>query len=172
MRITSAFLMATAMFITGCNQSETDRPVMPASAVVQEYSPQEKAALLASFPTPYNEADLEAGAIQYGKCRSCHTVSADKVNLTGPHLYGLFGRKAGSEPDYPYTAQMKAHEVVWDFESLDTFIRSPQTVVKGTKMGYMGIKDDIQRRDLIAWLAIQTRPLETSVLTATSEITP
>ncbi len=154
-------IVLMTLVLAGCSQSDTDRPVMSASAPAPEYTAEEKATLLASFPEPYNQADLEAGARQFGKCRSCHTVSADKMNLTGPHLYGLFGRKAGTEPDYTFTDAMKGHEVVWDFETLDAFIRSPQTVVKATKMGYMGIKDDVQRRDLIAWLAVQTtlRPM-------------
>lgn len=123
-----------------------------------DYTAAEKTALVAAMPAPYNAADLTDGEKQFGKCRACHTITADKMNLTGPHLYGLFGRQAGSEPDYAYSDAMKAYAVAWDFATLDRFIEAPQAEVKGTKMAYLGIKDAEQRRNLIAYLKVQTAP--------------
>lgn len=123
-----------------------------------EYTPAEKAAIQATFPAPYNTADLAAGEKQFGKCRSCHTITPGKMNLTGPHLYGVFGRKSGTVAGYTFTEAMTAHNVVWDFDTLDTYINAPQTVVKGTKMGYAGIQNETDRHNLIAYLKLETTP--------------
>jgi cytochrome c len=123
-----------------------------------EYTAEEKAALLAAMPAPFNAADLADGEKQFAKCRSCHTITADKMNLTGPHLYGLFGRKSGTEPGYTFSKAMTDHNVVWDFTTLDTFVAAPQATVKGTKMGFAGIADAEHRRNLIAYLKVEGTP--------------
>ena len=123
-----------------------------------EYSDAQKAAILATFPAPYNAADLAEGEKEFNKCRVCHTITPDKMNMTGPHLYGVFGRKSGSTPGYPFTEAMTKHDVVWGFDTLDAYLTSPQTVVKGTKMGFQGIQDADKRRNLIAYLALESQP--------------
>lgn len=145
--------------LAGCERkADNDDGMVVELAQPIDYTPQEKAVLLAAMPAPFNAADLADGEKQFAKCRACHTITADKMNLTGPHLYGVFGRKAGTEPGYTYTDAMKAHDTVWDFATLDTFVSAPQTTVKGTKMAYTGIKDPDQRRNLIAYLKIETTP--------------
>ena len=70
----------------------------------------------------------------------------------GPRHCGLFGRKAGSVPDYQYSPAMKKYGVAWNEETLDKFIENPLKTVPGTKMGYAGVKDPQERADLIAYL--------------------
>ena len=147
--------------IGGCHKApaaDNDDGQTMVMAAPAEYTPAEKAAILATFPAPYNTADLEDGAKQFNKCRACHTITSDKMNMTGPHLYGVFGRKSGTEPGYTFTEAMTAHNVVWDFDTLDTYLTSPQSVVKGTKMGFAGITDETQRHNLIAYLKLETTP--------------
>jgi cytochrome c len=126
------------------------------------YTAAEKAAIQATFPAPYNTADLAAGEKQFNKCRACHTITPDGMNLTGPHLFGVIGRRAGTSAGYPYSEAMRKHGVVWDYEALDTFIKAPQATVKGTKMGYPGVQNDADRRNLIAYIALMSRPKATA----------
>jgi len=151
--------LAAGLALTGCGQKadNDDAPDM-AVATPHVYTDAEKTAIQATFPAPYNTADLAAGEKQFTKCRACHTVGPDRMNLVGPHLYGVFGRKSGTEPGYTFSEAMTAHNAVWDFDTLDAYIAAPQTVVKGTKMSYQGIKDETDRHNLIAYLKLETTP--------------
>ena len=93
--------------------------------------------------------DPERGRELYFQCAACH---AFKVNLVGPKHCGLFGRRAGSLPDFVYSDAMKSLEVVWDARTLDEFLASPLTYVEGTTMGSVGVPDERDRSDLIAYL--------------------
>ena len=57
-------------------------------------------------------------------------------------------------------AMKKAGEngLIWNDVTLDGFLQSPTTYVRGTRMGYAGVKDDQERADLIAYLKAATRP--------------
>ena len=85
----------------------------------------------------------------YQRCVACHALAQNRV---GPRHCGLFGRKAGTVPNYPYSGAMKKHGVTWNEETLDRFIENPLKTVPGTKMGYAGVKDPQERADLIAYL--------------------
>jgi len=160
MRIGHAVLIASAAVAMAACSRHADNDTGQAMAMPDpvSYTADEKTKIQATFPAPYNIADLADGEKQFNRCRSCHTITPDKMNMTGPHLYGLFGRKAATAEGYTYSDAMKAHDVTWDFDTLDTYLASPQTVVKGTKMSYPGVPDPKQRQDLIAYLKLETTP--------------
>lgn len=116
----------------------------------------EARAMLASMPAPYNAADLANGKKQFARCRSCHTLGEGQAEMTGPNLYGLFGRKAGTHGGYNYSDALKAAGFNWDYEQLDQWIENPRADIPGAKMSFAGLKDEQDRRDLIAWLKTQT----------------
>lgn len=89
------------------------------------------------------------GAQVYERCAACHALETDR---TGPRHCGLIGRRAGSVPGFLYSPAMRRAGFVWNERTLDRFLRSPPTAVPGTSMGYDGIKDDGERRDLILFL--------------------
>jgi cytochrome c len=93
--------------------------------------------------------DAERGRELYFQCAACHAL---KVNLVGPKHCGLFGRRAGSLTDFVYSDAMKSIGVVWDAKTLDEFLASPLTYVDGTTMGSVGVPDERDRSDLIAYL--------------------
>jgi cytochrome c len=66
-------------------------------------------------------------------CRTCHTLRPGD-NRLGPHLYAIVGRRAGSLPDYAYSDAMRRSGLVWDEETLETFIENPEAVVPGNSM--------------------------------------
>lgn len=91
------------------------------------------------------------GAQLWRKCASCHTLEANGRNRAGPRLYGLFGRVAGSVPDYKYSEALKNSGLIWTDETLDTFLKDSEAFVPGTKM-YGGLSQDADREDLLAYL--------------------
>ena len=94
--------------------------------------------------------DLAAGEQVYSRCIGCHSPER---NRTGPRHCGLLGRVSGTEPGYEYSAAMQAANILWSTETLNLFLQSPLTEVPGTSMGFAGIADPVERRNLIAWLA-------------------
>jgi cytochrome c len=95
------------------------------------------------------ESALARGQSIYGRCLACHALDRDRV---GPRHCGLFGRRAGTVPGFQYSDAMRRSGIVWSDETLDRFLADPLKAVPGTTMGYAGIKDAGERRDLIAWL--------------------
>jgi cytochrome c len=97
------------------------------------------------------EGDAAAGEKVYKKCKTCHSLEAGK-NKLGPNLAGIFGRQAGSVEGYKYSAAMASSGIVWDEATMDAFVAKPKDVVPKTKMAFAGLKKEVQRQDLIAYL--------------------
>lgn len=112
------------------------------------------AALMAALPAPYNTADLANGKQAFQLCAACHTAIEGGANMTGPNLYGVFGRKAASAATYKYSPVLKAAGWIWTPAQLDKWLASPQTTLPGTKMAFVGLKDAKTRTDLIAYLHV------------------
>lgn len=98
----------------------------------------------------------ERGGELWAKCRACHTVDKGARHIVGPNLHGMFGRRAGSLPDYRYSEAMKASGIVWTEATLDKYLAATQEVIPGSKM-YGGLAIEQDRLDLIAWLKTVTR---------------
>jgi cytochrome c len=75
-----------------------------------------------------------------------------------PRHIGLFGRKAGSLPDYSYSVALKNSGIVWDEHTLDRWLQGPSTMVPGTEMIFAGLADPQERADVIAYLKEATKP--------------
>lgn len=156
---------AMVMLIAGCGKKEApvmpaaaDQPLSaaPAEASLTALTPVQKASL-ASLPAPYNAGDPDNGRRKFGQCRSCHSITEGGPNMTGPNLWGVYGRKAGTEAGYSYSDALKAAGWNWDAQHLDAWIKSPRTVLPDTKMTFLGLKTDKDRVDLIAYLKLQGR---------------
>ena len=117
------------------------------------------AVLIAADFTQSHADELPAGdplrgETIYHKCQGCHSLDRNRV---GPKHMGLFGRQAGSLPDFDYSDAMKSSRIVWNEQTLDSFLADPRGVVPGTKMTYAGIKNTQDRADLIAYLKEATK---------------
>jgi cytochrome c len=103
--------------------------------------------------TSARAADPQQGqSVFRSQCAICHSVQQGRT-LIGPSLYGIVGRRTGSEPGYAYSTANKNANLIWTPEVLDKYLNSPQTVIPGTKMPYGGLKDPTKRADIIAYLA-------------------
>jgi cytochrome c len=98
------------------------------------------------------------GAKAYRLCAACHSLQSG-VNLSGPSLANVWGRKVASLTDFKrYTEVLKQQDFVWDEISLNGWIADPQAMVAGTTMTFRGVADDRTRADLIAFLRIALGP--------------
>lgn len=98
-------------------------------------------------------SDVEMGRLLFNNaCRTCHTVR-DGDNRLGPHLYNIIGRKAGSLPNYGYSAAMKQADLVWSEENLERFIASPDSVVPNNNMKpFGGLASADDRKRIVSFL--------------------
>ncbi len=104
---------------------------------------------------PARAEDLANGAAQFRKCRACHDAGPNARNKVGPHLNGVFGRTAASVAGFNYSETMRTageKKLVWDDESLNGYLESPATYLPKNKMAFVGVKDEKDRADLIAYL--------------------
>lgn len=89
------------------------------------------------------------------KCGICHfapDVMPQQMRM-GPSLRGVVGRKAGTLATFPrFSKAMKAYGQPWTVQRLDTYLTSPQQTVKGTIMGFAGLKVPAERAAVIAYL--------------------
>lgn len=85
-------------------------------------------------------------------CGACHDFTAGGPNRTGPNLHDVFGRHSAVHPGFSYSDAMKAHNVTWDYLTLNTFLTSPGSVVPGTRMAFAGIHNENDRVAAIAYL--------------------
>ncbi len=102
---------------------------------------------------PAHAQDAEAGQKVFKQqCGLCHDVAQGK-NRVGPSLFGVVGRKAGTIDGYRYSDANKNSGLNWDPATLDKYLADPRATVPGTTMTYAGVKNDQQRKDIIAYLA-------------------
>ena len=91
-------------------------------------------------------------------CGACHSITC---NRQGPKLEGLFGRRAGSIPDFQqYTPGMKASGIVWTDGTLEAFLSDPDKLVPGTTMAAFGVKNANDRKELITYMRREDRSFE------------
>lgn len=93
--------------------------------------------------------DVARGELVYARCLACHALAYDRV---GPRHCGLFGRLAGSVPNFNYSAAMKNSKIRWDEKTLDLFLTKPLKLIPGSTMTYDGVASPEDRANLIAYL--------------------
>ena len=112
------------------------------------------AAVLAAMvcAAPVFGADANAGKAAFrAQCALCHSAEpGDNGGAQGPNLNGVFGRHSASNPQFGYTAALKASGLTWDAATLNRFLTSPTTVVPGSAM-VIPVADNTERANLIAY---------------------
>jgi cytochrome c len=86
------------------------------------------------------------------QCSLCHSPKAGEEGQ-GPSLYGVVGRKSGSEAGFPaYSRSLKSLNVTWQPASLDRFLSDPNKLAPGTAMP-INVANAQDRKNVIAYLA-------------------
>jgi cytochrome c len=104
------------------------------------------AALLRSA---HADGDAQRGEQLYeSRCIACHSLDANRV---GPQHRGVYGRRAGAVPDFPYSAALAASTIVWSDTTLNRWLMDPEALIPGQRMNVRVLSAD-DRTDIIAFL--------------------
>lgn len=100
--------------------------------------------------------DAERGSQIYRQCAACHQVGQDASHRVGPHLNGIFGRKAGTIEGYTRYSdglvRAGADGLVWSLDKLHAYLENPKYLVSGTRMNFAGLSNPQDRADVLAYL--------------------
>ncbi len=95
------------------------------------------------------EGDPADGLQVYNaKCSGCHDLD---INLNGPMLRAVYGRKAGTTPGFSHSEELIAYGEIWQERNLDKWLENPQKLVKGSDM-FLSLKKGEDRMNVIAYL--------------------
>ena len=148
------FMLAAALLtLAACGSPEA--PPSAQTAAAPAPSTEELQAKLAALASPYNEANYDAGRRVFAQCRSCHVIQAGAPHRVGPNLHAVFGREIGTAEGFTYSQAVQDANFVWDADHLDHWLQNPQTFLPGNRMAFAGVRDETQRRDLIAYLMVE-----------------
>lgn len=117
-------------------------------------SPAEKEEEIIDVAAILETGDPDKGATVFKKCAACHKLE-EGANATGPSLHALVGRPVDAIPDFNYSGALEQVGEVWTPENLFTFLKSPKAAAPGTSMGFVGLKKDTDRANIIAFLKLQ-----------------
>jgi cytochrome c len=121
-------------------------------------SPPEVAALALLTPGQAgNNSVVQAGDAVRGKalferkCTGCHSLDSDHE---GPHLRGVYGRKAGTVPGFDYSRAVRDSGLLWTDANLERWLRDSDAMLPESKMGFSVPKIQ-DRADIIEFLRTQ-----------------
>ena len=96
------------------------------------------------------EDDAKAGQVLFqSRCVSCH--SAQPTRKPAPLLQGVYGRRAGTAPNYTYSAALQSAAVTWDAQTLDKWLTDPPAFIPGVNMQAQ-VSAAQDRQNVIAYL--------------------
>jgi cytochrome c len=105
-------------------------------------------AVVASSAVHAGDDNRPGAAIFEARCMACHSLDSNRV---GPMLRDVVGRKVASVRSYDYSDALKRLRGRWDAPRLDAWLRDPQAVAPGAKMGF-ALQDAQERRQVIMYL--------------------
>lgn len=129
-------------------EPETEAAAEPEPEVEAAAEPEAQEAAL-------DPALVEAGEKVFKKCKACHQVGDGAKHRSGPILTGVVGQPAGHFEDFKYSKALMAKAedgLVWDEANLAAFLAAPKKFIKGTKMGFAGLKSDEDIAAITAYL--------------------
>lgn len=96
------------------------------------------AALVMAAPA-FADGDIAKGEKGFNKCKSCHMIenaegeTIVKGGRTGPNLYGVIGRQAGTYEGFRYGDDIVAageKGLVWDQEQFLVYVQDPRAFLQ------------------------------------------
>lgn len=91
------------------------------------------------------------------RCSACHTLADGGSHLTGPNLWGVMGRPAGTRGgNFNYSDALLNADIVWSPDRLDRFLADPARDVPGN---FMAVPEGVPNPDrlaLISFMMLET----------------
>lgn len=84
------------------------------------------------------------------RCTGCHSLESNKE---GPRLKGVYGRQAGTVPDFNYSAALKTSHFIWDEEQLNKWLADTQSLVPDNNMDFH-VANSEERVQIIEFLKV------------------
>jgi cytochrome c len=97
-------------------------------------------------------ASVERGEQIAKQCQICHNLAKGQGPKVGPDLFDIVGRARAAQPNFNYSAAMKAKGGTWTVDELNKFLTKPSAYIPGTLMTFAGLPRENQRADVIAFL--------------------
>ena len=155
------------LFVERCMSNCKATAVITKRAAVLDVTPDTTTEKSTLKEEPISElANLNLDLVKEGekvfkKCKACHRIGLNAKNGAGPHLNNIFGRVAGELKDYKkYSKSIKKigqEGLIWNAETLTSFLKNPKEYITGTKMNFKGIKKSDDLAALIEYLAATTK---------------
>ena len=109
--------------------------------------------ILLGLPASASAQDVAAGEQVFKRaCLACHDVGPNPKIKLGPPLNGIDGRKAGTFEGFNYSEANKNSGIVWNEQTFPPYIQAPMQAMPGTRMAFVGLKNDKDIADLWAYL--------------------
>jgi cytochrome c len=83
--------------------------------------------------------EAKEGAAVFQRCAICHANTKGAPAKIGPNLFGVVGRKVGTQPNFSYSAAMKASGITWTPDKLMAYVQHPQPPARRTRMNSSNI---------------------------------
>lgn len=103
------------------------------------------------------KGDPTNGQKVFKQCQTCHFIEPGK-NFTGPTLYGIIGRKAGTVEKFSYSKANRESGKIWSEQVMFDYLENPRKAIPGTKMSFIGLKKPQDRADVIAYIQMNSGP--------------
>jgi cytochrome c len=149
-------LVLLALNITAGALFTPEPPQKPGYEIAVQEEPAGAPAAAPAAEEPIEQAlanaDPKRGQQTAKVCQTCHTFENGGPNKVGPNLWGVVGRKKGSEAGFAYSDALKSKGGEWTVDDLNKFLTNPRGYAPGTKMSFAGLQRVNQRADVIAYL--------------------
>lgn len=109
-----------------------------------------------ALSAPAFAGDVAVGEKDFKKCKACHSIVKDdgeaivKGGKTGPNLYGVVGRTAGTEEGFKYKESivaLGATGFVWTEEDIATYVADTSGFLE-EKLGDAAAKSGMSKQKL------------------------
>lgn len=167
--VSSLLVLFAALTLVACSDSSepASAGTAPEAAAPQVAEPEAataapEAEVVATSSVRLDDVEVTPELTKLGervfiRCRSCHTLNEGGAHTVGPNLHDLFGAKAGVKEGFMFSDALKNSGIVWDEETLRSWIRSPSDLVPGHRMGFVGLPDENQQTAVLIYLREHTK---------------
>lgn len=97
--------------------------------------------------------NVERGEEVFKKCQECHRLEKGD-NFTGPSQHGILGRTAGTVEGFTYSRANRESGIVWTPQQMFDYLENPRRTIRRTTMSFVGLRDEQDRADVLAYLAV------------------